>query len=113
MGGFGTTTRNLETGEYWISEGVYKIFGLQRLSALSTRSVVELWAETVHPDDVEAVRAEVAAGIEDGSEHDIVHRIIRPDGEERLVHSKGKRIDATGGHPAIFLATVVDVTPPA
>jgi PAS domain-containing protein len=113
MGGFGTTVRDLETGEYWLSEGAYHIIGRRRLSALSRMSADELLADAANPDDLEAVQADVAAGIEDGAEHDIVHRIVRPDGEVRLIHSTGRRIDATDGHNAILLVATVDITPPA
>jgi PAS domain-containing protein len=113
MGGFGTTVRDLETGEYWLSEGAYHIIGRRRLSALSRVSAEEQYVDALHPDDLEAVLAEVAAGIEDGAEHDIVHRIVRPDGEVRLIHSTGRRIDATDGHNAILLVATVDITPPA
>jgi PAS domain S-box-containing protein len=107
MGGFGVVIRNLETNEVWVSEGAYRIFGLRRLSAMSSAELVNA---VVHPEDVEAVQAVLATGVENG-EYDIVHRIIRPDGEERLVHSKGRRIEATDGHSPVLLGTIVDVTP--
>jgi PAS domain S-box-containing protein len=107
MGGFGVVIRNLETNEVWVSEGAYRIYGLRRLSAMSS---AELVGTVVHPEDVEAVQAALATGVE-GGEYDIVHRIIRPDGEERLIHSKGKRIEATDGHSPVLLGTIVDVTP--
>jgi PAS domain S-box-containing protein len=107
MGGFGVVIRNLETNEVWVSEGAYRIYGLRRLSAMSSAELVNA---VVHPEDVEAVQAVLATGVENG-EYDIVHRIIRPDGEERLVHSKGRRIEATDGHSPVLLGTIVDVTP--
>jgi hypothetical protein len=115
MGGFGTTVRDLETGEYWLSEGAYHIIGRRRLSALSRMSADDQYVDAMHPDDLEAAQTAVAAGIEDedGAEHDLIYRIVRPDGEVRLVHSTGKRIDATDGHNAILLVAVVDITPPA
>jgi PAS domain S-box-containing protein len=107
MGGFGVLIRSIETKEVWVSEGAYRIFGLRRLSAMSSD---ELVGTVVHPEDVEAVQAVLATGVEEG-EYDIVHRIIRPDGEERLIHSKGQRIEATDGHSPVLLGTIVDVTP--
>jgi len=73
-------------------------------------SSAELVNAVVHPEDVEAVQAVLATGVE-GGEYDIVHRIIRPDGEVRLIHSKGKHFEATGGHSPVLLGTIVDVTP--
>jgi len=111
LGGFGTTMLNLETGELWISEGAYRIDGLRRLSAVSTKSDVELSADLVHPDDAEAVQARRAIAVEAGAEHRCVFRIIRPDGAVRHIRATGKRIDAAHGHPAVLLAAVVDETP--
>jgi PAS domain-containing protein len=113
MGGFGTHVLNLETGELWISEGSYRIAGLRRLSAVSAKSEAELWAEVVHPDDLEAVQTTWAMAIEDGAGHDLVLRIIRPDGDVRQIRGTAQRIDAADGHPAVLLIAVVDVTPPA
>jgi hypothetical protein len=89
MGGFGTTTLNLETGELWMSEGVYHIIGRRRLSAVSKKSVAELWDDLLHPDDLEAVQATWAMAVEDGAEHDLVLRIIRPDGDVRQIRGTG------------------------
>jgi hypothetical protein len=89
MGGFGTTTLNLEIGELWMSEGVYHIIGRRRLSAVSKKSVAELWGGLLHPDDLEAVQATWAMAVEDGAEHDLVLRIIRPDGDVRQIRGTG------------------------
>jgi PAS domain S-box-containing protein len=107
MGGFGTTVWNLETNDIWISEGAYRIFGLRRLSAVSEP---ELVATVVHPEDVEAVETGLVAVLE-GGEYDIVHRVVRPDGEVRHIHAKALRIEGDDSHPPVLLAAVVDVTP--
>jgi PAS domain-containing protein len=111
-GGFGIGERNLETGELWMSEGVYTIFGLRRLSALARETPEEIHVKVLHPDDVESVEAAVAKALEDG-EADFTFRVIRPDGEVRHIRSSAQRIEAAEHHPAVLLTTVVDVTPPA
>jgi hypothetical protein len=55
MGGFGFVTRDLETGDYWLSEGIYEIIGLRRLSALAKKPQKNMMVDLVHPDDLEAV----------------------------------------------------------
>jgi PAS domain-containing protein len=107
MGGFGILIWNLETNEMWLSEGAYKIFGLKRKSALTQP---ELVGSVNHPDDVEALEEGLAATVA-GGHLDLVHRIVHPNGEVRLVHSKAQRIERDEHHPAILLGTMVDVTP--
>jgi PAS domain S-box-containing protein len=108
MGGFGTAVWDLETNEMWLSEGVYRIFGMRRMSTLSQP---DLMRTVVHPEDLEAVKARTTAGIAEGT-FDSLHRIIRPDGEMRHVHAKGQRIEASDSHSPILLMAIVDVTPP-
>jgi hypothetical protein len=111
-GGFGFGERNMETGELWLSEGVYTVLGLRRLSATVRSTPEEMHVKVMHPDDVESAQAALAKAIEDG-ESDFMYRVVRPDGEVRHIHSTAQRIEATGEYPAILLTTVVDVTPPA
>jgi PAS domain-containing protein len=107
MGGFGFIVRNLENDEIWLSEGVYKIFGLRRKSKLAQ---TELIATVAHPDDVDLVTEAVATAVA-GGEFDMVHRVVHPDGEVRLIRSKGRRIEGDSLHPPSLLGSIVDITP--
>jgi hypothetical protein len=113
MGGFGFVTLDLETGDYWLSEGIYEIIGLRRLSALSKKPQMELVANLVHPDDIETVKTGQAAAVESGAEVEFFYRIVRPDGDVRNVHSTSQVVAASGDHGATYLSAVVDVTPSA
>jgi hypothetical protein len=113
MGGFGFVTRDLETGDYWLSEGVYEIIGLRRLSALAKKSQENMMVDLVHPDDLEAVLTAAAAVTSGGAETEMFIRLVRTDGDVRNVHWTAQIVAASGDHPAIYLATVVDVTPSA
>lgn len=46
------------------------------------------WLEGIHADDRERVRA-AAANTSNGGQHDLLYRIVRPDGTERWVHDRG------------------------
>jgi PAS domain-containing protein len=107
MGGFGFIVRNLENDEMWLSEGIYKILGLRRKSKLAQN---ELIRAVVHPGDVDVVTEALATAIA-GGQYDIVHRVVHPDGEVRLIHSKSQRIEGDLLHPPILLGSIVDVTP--
>jgi PAS domain-containing protein len=112
MGGFGISERNLETGELWMSEGAYTLFGIRRLSAAVRATREETLVKVSHRDDLESVQAAIAKAVEEGKA-DFVFRIVRPDGEVRHIRSTAQRIEATNAHPATLLTTAVDVTPPA
>jgi len=110
-GGFGIGERNLETGELWLSEGVYTIFGMRRLSATVPMTPAEIHVKVMHQDDLEATQAAFAKAIEEGKAY-FTFRIIRPDGEVRHLRATAQRIEATGEYPATLLTTAVDITPP-
>ncbi len=107
MSGFGFIVWDLETDKLWLSEGVYEIYGIRRKTALTTPDLI---ANNVPADDREAVGEGLAAAIA-GGRFDLVHRVVRPDGDVRHVHAKAQRIEGNASHPAILLGTIVDVTP--
>ncbi len=89
------------------SEEIYRIFGLARSDFERT---YKSFFEFVHPDDRQKVQAAVDATLTENAAHNYEHRIIRPDGEERIVHQIGEvRFDEMG-KPLRFIGTVQDVT---
>jgi hypothetical protein len=63
----------------------------------------------VHPED----RPAVAAALQDaqhGVPYDIDHRIVRPDGEERVIHARGEIVPGRDGKPARIVGTLHDIT---
>lgn len=89
----GYWSANLVTGELEWSEEIYRIFG--RDPAGFTPSVAAFYA-AVHPDDLELVHESERQAVETGV-HEVVHRIVRPDGEVRYVRELGRaHKDATG-----------------
>ena len=107
---------NLETGEVIWSDETYRIFGFkpqERPMDIATVSGL------VHPDDREAlyreVDGEVAAGVHPVHEH----RIVRPSGEVRTVHSITSKLwsampgdleNGSSGKPRRLFGTVQDIT---
>jgi len=93
MAQIGHWQANLITGELYWSDEIYRIFGFD--SATFTPSV-EAFLASVHPDDLRMVEESERRAQETG-QHDIVHRIIRPDGMIRYVHELAQaESDATG-----------------
>ncbi|MBI3922109.1 MAG: PAS domain S-box protein, partial [Armatimonadetes bacterium] len=96
----------VENTLYW-SDEVYRIFGLEPHQFGAT---CEAFLATVHPDDVEFVKASVKAALEERKPYSIDHRIVLPDGSVRTVHEQSEvTFDATG-RPVRMAGTVQDIT---
>jgi PAS domain S-box-containing protein len=96
----------LETDVVTWSDETYRIWGLTPGEPLNIPHLVT-W---IHPDDQRRVREAVEATRQGGPRHDIEYRIIRPDGDERVLFSQGDlSVDAPGSAGRIF-GTVQDVT---
>ncbi|RAK01403.1 PAS domain-containing protein [Aliidiomarina maris] len=73
---------SLRSGALWWSPMIYDLFGLDEQT---TNPDSELFKRIVQPDDLDLVERSEAQAIETGY-HDVIHRIIRADGEVRWVH---------------------------
>uniref|UniRef100_A0A486XL89 histidine kinase n=1 Tax=Rheinheimera sp. BAL341 TaxID=1708203 RepID=A0A486XL89_9GAMM len=96
---------SLKTGELWWSPVIYKIFGFEE----SVVPSVALFRSSLHPDDKEAVAESEPRALETGL-HDVVHRIIRPDGSIRWVHELAKVLPAEQNPEQILVGSIQDVT---
>jgi PAS domain S-box-containing protein len=63
-----------------------------------------------HPDDREGVFRTAEEAIRSGTRADCEHRLIRPDGEMRIVHSLGDLKKNSAGRPYQMFGTTQDVT---
>jgi PAS domain S-box-containing protein len=92
-------------GLIW-SDEIYRIFGHV---PGSFEPSVEAFHAAVHPDDRAKVR-ESEKRAEQTGRHDVVHRIVRPDGTVRHVHELARmELDAAGNRVRLA-GTVQDVT---
>lgn len=89
------------------SDEVYRIFGLS--SERPPLSYGE-FLDAVHAEDRGAVDRAVRAALEQGRPYSIQHRVVRPDGSERVVHERGEVTRDPGGKPVRMVGTVLDVT---
>ncbi|AMD00593.1 GGDEF domain-containing protein [Halomonas chromatireducens] len=95
---------SLKTGDLFWSEVIYDIFGVDPKSF--TPSLLG-FKGMVHPEDLESVEAAIVRAHQKG-QHDVVHRIIRPDGEIRWVHELADNVPE--GDDQILIGTVRDIT---
>ncbi|MCC5826425.1 PAS domain-containing protein, partial [Alkalimonas sp.] len=97
---------SLKTGDLWWSPMIYDVFGFD---AATTEPSVALFKSTVHPDDLHLVEASETIAKQTGL-HDVVHRIIRPDGEIRWVHELAQMLPESGNPDLMMIGSVQDVT---
>jgi PAS domain S-box-containing protein len=89
------------------SDEIYRIFGLQPQEFGAT---YEAFLNSVHPDDREPVQGAVDRALHDKAPYTIDHRIVLPDGEERIVHEQGEVTFDDSGQPVRMTGAVHDVT---
>jgi two-component system, cell cycle sensor histidine kinase and response regulator CckA len=71
---------------------------------------LERFFEIIHPEDRELVRETSRRALEEKGVYGIDHRILRPDGSERVVHEQAKILYDSGGRPTRKIGTVQDIT---
>ena len=89
------------------SDEVYRIYGHTPEEFAPT---LDKLMEAVHPDDRELVRKNIDAALHEGEPYDFEHRIVRPDGEEWVVHRQAEVHFDEEGEPQRMVGTVHDIT---
>nr|WP_231384412.1 PAS domain S-box protein [Thioalkalivibrio sp. ALE23] len=102
----GSWVSDFRVNEIRWSDEIYRIFGRQPEDGPVTH---ETFMETVHPHDRAAVQAALEASFA-GEPYDIVHRVVRSDGEVRTVRERGHTEFDDTGQPIRMLGTVQDIT---
>jgi len=69
-----------------------------------------LWAEMMHPDDLEATIAAVDAGIESRSSYVVEYRMIRPDGRVVWIRDEADTLRDPDGNPFVIQGLMYDIT---
>jgi PAS domain S-box-containing protein len=99
---------DVKTGESSWSDETFRIYGYEPKQFVPT---VDTLMELVHPDERELVRKNIDAALYEGESYDFEHRIVRPDGEERVVHRQAEVLfDEEEGEPLWMIGTVHDIT---
>src|SRR6201995_3136200 len=97
---------DLEKNHVICSEETYRIFGL--MPQVGSFDVARV-GEMMHPEDREAVFRAAEEAIRSGTRADCEHRLVRPDGEIRVVHSLGEVKKTSQGRTQMF-GTTQDIT---
>ena len=95
------------SNEFWWSDEIYRIFGLEPQAFPAT---YDRFLDIVHPEDREEVRMAIDAALYRNAPYGVEHRIIRPDGSERIVRQEGEVTFDDLGTALRMTGTVQDIT---
>ena len=113
MKGFADPTANHGAFEHVISSGRTTwsagMFGMHGVAPGEFEPSVENVTELVHPEDLASWRHAVRGSISSGAPFSVQHRIVRPDGEVRMLMVKGAHVRGADGEDRL-VGTTEDVT---
>ncbi|HEX9011687.1 MAG TPA: PAS domain S-box protein [Holophagaceae bacterium] len=95
------------TGRITWSDEIFRIFGHEPRAFTPTYGG---FMEAVHPEDRDRITAAVDRALGGGASYGVEHRILRPDGVERVVVERGEVYRDAEGRPLRMVGTVQDVT---
>jgi len=98
---------NVTTNELHWSEEVYSIFGL---APTQFRATYEAFLERIYPEDREKVTQAVRQTLGEGLTYSLEHRIVRTDGQVRIVHERAEIVRDDTGKTVQMVGTVQDIT---
>jgi PAS domain S-box-containing protein len=104
----GSWNWELKSDERTWSDELYRLFGLPPNRPAPDLDTTLL--EYVHPDDREIVKSEIERSIAIKESCSFSYRIIRPDGAERIIHSRGNVATDSSGNVIRVFGTAQDVT---
>jgi PAS domain S-box-containing protein len=98
---------DLRTDHVIWSDETYRIYGLHPQERPIELATIR---ESIHPEDREFVFRKAAEAVQGEVRVDAEHRIVRPNGEVRVVHSQGDLKRDAAGIPWQMFGTVQDIT---
>ena len=107
IGGFGVWRWELATGQVRWSDELHRIFGLEPGAFAGT---IEAYLSYVHPDDRARIRELVDRAPETRGPLVFEQRIVRPDGEVRVLLSHGRVSSDAAGAAQVLVGVLHDVT---
>ncbi len=99
-------TIEVGSGQIWAKDSTKEFFGF----APGSEVTIESFLKSVHPEDRERIRREIEGAVVSREERRAEYRIVRPDGSERWVLSKGKACELDSSHLVRLIGLSVDIT---
>ncbi len=103
----GTWDWNIKTGQLHWSDSIWPLFGYEKDKIETT---YENFLAAIHPDDRELVIQAVNSCVEHGTNYNIEHRVVWPDGTIRWLHESGNVVRNEDGEATHMLGVVQDIT---
>ncbi len=97
-------------GKSLLSDESCRIFGFEPERSIDLSHWQERWLTLVHPDDRARMAEAVAAALRGGPRYDVEYRFVRPDGQERIVRSRGDVTWRAPGEPVRMFGVMQDIT---
>ncbi len=105
--GIGTFDWNLTTGHLAWDDRLVAMFGYERDSFDES---IAAFNARLHPDDLIRVTETLQRSIDTCGEYDAEYRVVRPDGETRWVHARGRALAGPDGTAVRLLGAAHDTT---
>jgi PAS domain S-box-containing protein len=104
---FGMWRWDIGAGEVHWSDELHRIYGLEPGAFPGT---VEAFVSYLHPDDRERIWGNIENALHTLEPFAVEERIVRADGEERLLYSHGRAVAGSDGRPVALVGVCHDVT---
>lgn len=107
IGRLGTFEWNFVSGELYWSDGIYAIFGEDKQSTAPT---FELYAQHIHPDNIEEVNQTIQHSVTECSPLDSTYKIITNSGKIKHIRTIGSVYPDLSGTPSILVGVCQDIS---
>ena len=106
MAHIGSWEWDVASDRLWWSQELCRLYGLDEGAPPS----YDAFLAHVHPDDRAVIHAAVTRALEDGQPFEFDHRLVRPDGQIRVLHAQGRVVRGSDGRALRMLGTGHDIT---
>jgi PAS domain S-box-containing protein len=107
LAGLGSWEWDVAANRVTWTEELYRIYGLD---SASFGANFEAYLGLVHPDDRDRVIAVIQGALAAGDSFEFEERIRRPDGEERVLRSRGRVVRDEAGQATKLTGACLDIT---
>lgn len=98
---------DIDRGDVWWSDEQYRLFGYEPGTVRVTH---ETFLRALYPDDYSHVRDAINNALAGRAIFDVECRVVRPNGEIRVLNCRGEVFRDTSGRPASMSGSMLDIT---